>query len=270
MRLGVAGMLLAALAYIAFRLFVHSSALLEPAVIVPQMDIHRALSPALDARIDRLFHERFDSNRSDRPKLVALTFDDGPYPVTTPLLLATLKDLNIHATFFLIGRDAIQFPDLARRIAADGNEIANHTLTHPNLDQLSAEQVRSELDEGRSALQRFASDPAIGKYMRPPHGRYTEATVREAIGDGYSVILWNDDPGDFREVVTPASLIEHLRRHASAPDIILLHSGRLATVEAMPEVARVFRAAGYRFVTAGELLRAVPWEKINHPAKGSI
>lgn len=234
------------------------------------MDVHRALSPALDARVDRLLHEHRDSNRADRPKLIALTFDDGPYPVTTPLLLATLRDLEIHATFFLIGRDATQFPELTRRIAAQGHEIANHTLTHPNLDQLSDAQVRSELSGGRSVLEGYARDAAIGTFMRPPHGRYTEATVREAIAQGYSVILWTDDPGDFRDVVTAAGLVEHVRRHASAPDIVLLHSGRLPTVAAMPEIARIFRNAGYRFVTVGELMAATSWEKINHPAKASL
>ena len=94
--------------------------------------------------------------------------------------------------------------------------------------------------------------------------------MQTALNDGYGVILWNDDPGDFRSGVTPQQLAEHMLRHASAPDIILLHSGHLATVEALPGVVKAFRSAGFRFVTVGELLRSVPWEKINHPAKVSL
>ncbi len=82
-----------------------------------------------------MLHARGSDDRSDRPKLIALTFDDGPYPIFTPLLLDELRDLHVPATFFLIGRDAEQWPDLTRRIEAGGNEIADHTYSHPNLDQ---------------------------------------------------------------------------------------------------------------------------------------
>jgi len=68
--------------------------------------------------------------------LIALTVDDGPYPVETPLLLSQLRALGVRATFFLIGRDAVAFPELTARIERDGNEIANHTMTHPNLATL--------------------------------------------------------------------------------------------------------------------------------------
>jgi peptidoglycan/xylan/chitin deacetylase (PgdA/CDA1 family) len=77
-----------------------------------------------------------------REKLIALTFDDGPYPIETPLLLQTLHDLGVPATFFLIGRDAQQFPALAKLVGTNGNEIANHTLTHPDLDRRRTRATR--------------------------------------------------------------------------------------------------------------------------------
>ena len=105
-------------------------------------------------------------------RLIALTFDDGPYPVTTPLLVQTLRELGVPATFFLIGRDAEQFPALVRAIAAGGNEIADHTLTHPDLDRLDDGAVRAELEAGAAALERILPDPAVRRLFRPPHGRY--------------------------------------------------------------------------------------------------
>jgi peptidoglycan/xylan/chitin deacetylase (PgdA/CDA1 family) len=115
-------------------------------------------------------------------------------------------------------------------------------------------------------LARYSSDPAIRTLMRPPHGRFTETTVRIAQQAGYHVILWNDDPGDWRSV-GPAVLAEHIERSAVAPDIILLHNGRVATIEMLPEIVARFRKAGFAFVTVGQLLRTVPITTIDHPER---
>ncbi len=238
-----------------------------PAVVVRDTDAHRMLSGSVGARVDRLLHDRPPTDRSKNPKLIALTFDDGPYPVETGLLLDELAELHVRATFFLIGHDTEIYPGLAKRIAADGHEIANHTQTHPaRFDALGAAGVKHELDAGASTLERFVRDPAIRTMMRPPHGRFTEKTVAAAQADGYHVILWNDDPGDWRSV--PAAAIdEHMANNATAPDIVLLHSGRLNTVEALRAIVDRFRRAGYTFVTVGALMAKVPAAQIVHPAK---
>ncbi|MDQ2991209.1 MAG: polysaccharide deacetylase family protein [Candidatus Eremiobacteraeota bacterium] len=256
-------------ALVAWRLFVHTGALAKPALIVPSMNAHEALSPDLGARVDRLLNERKEANRTDRPKLIALTFDDGPYPVFTPLLLAELRALHVPATFFLIGRDAEQWPELTRRIRADGNEIADHTYSHPDLDEETDAQVRAEILKGRDTVWAIAPDPSLRTLMRPPHGRFNEGTIAVAQSLGYQVVLWTDDSGDWR-TLTADEIRHHLLAHATSPEIVLLHSGKLATIEALPEVVARFRAAGYRFVTAGDLIRQVPAESINHPAKGPV
>lgn len=238
-----------------------------PAIVVRNTDAHRMLSPALGARVDRLLHDRPPSDRRESPKLVALTFDDGPYPIETPLLLDVLAQLHVPATFFLIGHDTEQFPALAKRIAAEGHEIANHTQTHPyRFDSLTAPQVTSELALGATTLERYVRDPAIRTMMRPPHGRFTESTVVTAQRDGYHVILWNDDPGDWRSVA-PAAIADHMYDNATAPDIVLLHSGRLNTVQALPAIVARFQAAGFSFVTVGELLARASPRTILHPLK---
>ncbi|HVA28538.1 MAG TPA: polysaccharide deacetylase family protein, partial [Candidatus Baltobacteraceae bacterium] len=155
------------------------------------------------------------------------------------------------------------------RIEADGNEIADHTYTHPNLDQDTPDEVKYELLHGRDVLWNIAHDPSVRDLMRPPHGRYTTSTLRVAQSLGYQVVLWTDDSGDWR-TMTPQQIERDMLAHASAPDIVLLHSGKLATIEALPEVIRRFRAAGYEFVTAGELLRQVAPAPINHPRRLSL
>ncbi|MBV8368384.1 MAG: polysaccharide deacetylase family protein [Candidatus Eremiobacteraeota bacterium] len=261
----VALVVLAGLGYGARRLWLKSDDLLRPVVVLRGADAAALAQPSLGARVGALFGKA-RAPAAERPRLIALTFDDGPYPVTTPLLLQTLRDLHVPATFFLIGRDAEQFPDLARAIRAGGHEIADHTLTHPDLDRLSNTAVADELREGAAALGRIAPDPAERRLFRPPHGRYTVATLRTAQAQGYDTILWSDDPGDWRSVGADA-LRAHVLQKATAPEIVLLHSGRPATVAALPALVAAFRKAGYTFVTVGTLLRETSAEQLNRPAK---
>ncbi len=251
-----------------WRVFKHESDL-KPAIVTPAMDVHNEFSNDIQARAYRVLHGRVSYDRSDRPKLIALTFDDGPYPIFTPLLLDELHDLHVPATFFLIGRDAEQWPDLTRRIEWSGNEIADHTYSHPDLDHESAAQVKNEVLKGRDVLWNLVHDESERDLMRPPHGRYTEDTLRAVQQLGYQVVLWTYDSGDWR-TLTEHEIATDVLEHATAPDLVLMHSGKLATIEALPEVVSRFRKAGYEFVTAGELLRRVSPQQINHPARRSI
>jgi peptidoglycan/xylan/chitin deacetylase (PgdA/CDA1 family) len=256
-------------AYAGYRVVHHLLQPVLPAVVMRDANAHRLLSGGLGARVDRFLHDRPppESERAGYPRLVALSFDDGPYPVETPLLLDVLSDLHVPATFFLIGHDAEEYPQLADRIERAGNEVANHTQTHPaDFEALDPAEVTTELSEGAATLESMTHDPAIRTMMRPPHGRFTERTVRAAQAAGYSVILWNDDPGDWRDV-TPEAIVDHMGKNATAPEIVLLHSGRLATIEALPAIVSRFRAAGFSFVTVGKLMAAVPVRELLHPAK---
>ena len=185
------------------------------------------------------------------------------------MLLDVLRDLRVPATFFLIGQDAQQWPELTRRIESDGNEVADHTLTHPNLDEESNAEVRREILLGGDVLWSLTHDPATRTLMRPPHGRYTERTLRVAQSLGYSVVLWTDDGGDWR-TLSVAELERHVLGHATAPEIVLLHSGKLATIEALPTIVDRFEKAGYQFVTVGTLLSRVKPTELNHPFRRAV
>ncbi|MGC1381486.1 MAG: polysaccharide deacetylase family protein [Candidatus Baltobacteraceae bacterium] len=268
MKFSLAILLAAAVVFGAWRQFEHKSNL-RPALVTPHMNVHDEFSDAMLARIYRVTHELPAEDRSHRPRLIALTFDDGPYPIYTPMLLDMLRDLHVPATFFLIGKDAEQWPELAQRIEADGDEIADHTYSHPNLDEESPDKVREEILQGRDVLWQLTHDPSVRTLMRPPHGRYTERTLQIAQDLGYSVVLWTDDSGDWRSLTVP-QIERHLVEHATAPEIVLLHSGKLATIEALPFVVDRFRRAGYRFVTVGELLRLVQSSELNHPLRRAV
>jgi peptidoglycan/xylan/chitin deacetylase (PgdA/CDA1 family) len=268
-RLVAALIVAAVLAYLSYRLLLRESNY-QPAVVTPQMQVSALVGNSLAARLRRAYAQRVTyARRTDRPRLIALTFDDGPYPVFTPLLLTELRALHVPATFFLIGRDARQWPGLAQRIAAAGDEVCDHTQTHPDLDRESAPQVRAELLNGANSLYALTRDPSVRWCFRPPHGRYTAATLRTAQSIGYTTVLWTDDSGDWRSV-TPRVLAQHLEAHATAPEIVLLHSGKLATVQMLPQVVPRFRAAGYRFVTVRTLLGVVSAVDLNYPARRSL
>lgn len=258
---------LAALAF-AVRAFLHASNQ-KAAVLTPAMNAHREFSDALAPRIYRALHAGVAPASDDRRKLIALTFDDGPYPVFTPLLLDRLEDLHVHATFFLIGRDAQEWPALAKRIEAAGNEIGDHTYSHPDLDRETPAQVREEILRGRDVLWQLTHDTSVTWMMRPPHGRYTEQTLRIAQDLGYHVILWTDDSGDWR-TLPPQRIVAHLERFATQPEIVLLHSGKLATIQALPAIVQAFEGAGYRFVTVGDLLQRAGTVAVNHPLHRSL
>jgi peptidoglycan/xylan/chitin deacetylase (PgdA/CDA1 family) len=115
-------------------------------------------------------------------------------------------------------------------------------------------------------LEAIAADPAERTLFRPPHGRYTLATIRAAQAAGYATILWNDDPGDWRSV-PPATLLTHILGHATAPEVLLLHSGKPGTIAMLPELVARYRQAGYSFVTVGSLLQRASAAELNHPAK---
>ena len=225
----------------------------HPTLIEPTTSLHRAIGKGPLVRVARVVEKFQPAPRSSGERLIALTFDDGPYPIYTPMLLDELKRLRIRATFFLIGRDAGWWPQIARRIAADGNEIGDHTQTHPDLDRETPAQVRRELVEGRNTLLRITGDRSAAALFRPPHGRYTAATLRVAQSLGMKTIFWSDDPGDWRDL-SAREIEAHVAAHATEPEILLLHSGKRTTVKALEKIVPAFRRAGYRFVTVGEML----------------
>jgi peptidoglycan-N-acetylglucosamine deacetylase len=252
--------------FAAMRVFVEVTNNNKAAVLTPQMNAHREFSGALGPRIYRILNQHPIETDG---KVIALTFDDGPYPIFTPLLLDQLERLHVRATFFLIGRDAQYWPSLAHRIVADGDEVGNHTYSHPDLDREKPAQVREEILKGRDVLWNLTHDPSVDWLMRPPHGRFTEETLRIAQNLGYHVVLWTDDSGDFR-TLTPTEIIDHVERYATRPEIVLMHNGKLATIQALPTIVALFRANGYRFVTVSQLLRTVGTEAINHPIHRSL
>lgn len=183
---------------------------------------------------------------------LALTFDDGPHPQNTPRLLDILKARNAKATFYVVGTNAKRYPDILRRIIAEGHEIGNHSTTHPSLSKLSDEGVRRELQICHDAV--LSATGVAPRTMRPPYGAITTAQkgwIRQEFG--YPSILWSVDPLDWKR---PGSSVVSARLIAGANSggILLSHDIHAGTIDAIPSVLDQLIAKGYQFVTVTQLL----------------
>lgn len=183
---------------------------------------------------------------------VAMTFDDGPHPQNTPRLLDILRARNIKATFYVIGRNVDRYPQIARRIVAEGHEIGNHTYTHRKLTTLSDAQVRQEMSKTQNSIGKATGvRPAT---MRPPYGALHTRQRKEVFSEfGYPTILWSVDPEDWRRpgvAVVRSRLVN--RAHNGA--ILLAHDLHAPTVDAMPGTFDSLLGKGYKFITVSQML----------------
>ncbi len=183
---------------------------------------------------------------------IALTFDDGPHPRNTPRLLDMLRQRNIPATFYVIGKSVNLHPEITRRIVAEGHEIGNHTYNHPNLTKLSNASVRRELDTTREAIIRTTG--VKPRTMRPPYGAL-RTSQRQMIHSeyGYPTILWDVDPLDWKRPGT-AVVKSRILNGTKSGSIVLAHDLHSTTVDAMPTTLDALLAKGFRFVTVSQLL----------------
>lgn len=190
-------------------------------------------------------------------KLVALTVDDGPYPQATERILDVLREKEVRATFFVLGRSAEAYPALVERTAQEGHEIATHGYSHRNMARLSAEECRQEWERTEKVLSaRGIAKPTL---FRPPSGAYGDTLVRTARACGYRMILWDVDPRDWEGASTD-TIVKRITEQVKAGSIILLHDGQypIHNAKALRIVIDRLRAEGYSFVTAGELLSSAP------------
>jgi peptidoglycan/xylan/chitin deacetylase (PgdA/CDA1 family) len=127
---------------------------------------------------------------------IHLTFDDGPHPKATPAILQILKERNIKASFFLLGENALKFPDITRQIKIEGHQIGNHSHTHTNLFLKTVEFIRNEILQSEGILQEIIGERS--SYFRPPYGYFTGATMRVLREFNLSCVLWSVDSKDFR------------------------------------------------------------------------
>jgi peptidoglycan/xylan/chitin deacetylase (PgdA/CDA1 family) len=163
---------------------------------------------------------------------VALTFDDGPDPVNTPLLLDVLKHCGAHATFCVNGVKVQRYPEVVRRIHAEGHALCNHTWQHIHqLGSYGQPRIRRDLTETNNAIHAVVPDAAIS-YFRAPGGVWTDDYIKVAADLGMTPIHWDVDPSDWQSSVygTGPAMVSHivrvLRDRVRPGSIVLSHDFR--------------------------------------------
>jgi cellulose synthase/poly-beta-1,6-N-acetylglucosamine synthase-like glycosyltransferase/peptidoglycan/xylan/chitin deacetylase (PgdA/CDA1 family) len=204
-------------------------------------------------------------------KLLCLTFDDGPDKRYTPEILDILKQRGVPATFFVIGVNAENFPELIKREYAEGHEIGNHTYTHPNIALTSPLRTKLELSTTQRIIENLLGVSTT--FFRPPYNADSEPTtpdeiepIRRAQDYGYATISETIDPRDWERGVTAKAIIDEVKSEIdtsiaehdeAATHIILLHDAggnRDATVAALPRIIDYYKSKGYQFGRVGDLI----------------
>ena len=198
----------------------------------------------------------FSSVHVDGP-YIAMTFDDGPSATLTPKLLDILATHHIKATFFVIGENVAEHPEIVARAAREGHEIGNHSWSHPNFAKMSDAGVRSQLQRTDDAIK--SATGARPTLLRPPYGSITTREKRWIHDQfGYQIILWDVDPYDWKRP-GPSVVRGRILKETRPGSIVLSHDIHPGTIEAMPSTLDALEAKGFKFVTVSELIRmAVP------------
>lgn len=209
---------------------------------------------------------------------VALTFDDGPDPVWTPQVLAVLKKYKVPAMFFVVGENADRWQGLVRQEYEAGDEIGNHSYTHPHLADISPLLAEFEVNATQRVIESITGHST--RFLRPPFGQGADSNastpneldmVLRMQALGYVTVGWHIDSEDYSrpgvDEIVHTVLDELPRGH-----VILFHDGggdRSQTVAALPAVIKAVRARGYRFVRLSELCRGTVREDVFPRVTGS-
>lgn len=219
-----------------------------------------------DERYDALPSPFVVRRTGDRPHLVALTFDDGPDPKWTPQVLSILERYHVPGTFFIVGENGVQNRGLLQRMVADGDEIGNHSYTHPNMAEETPTGIKLELNATQRLIEAYTGRST--RLFRAPYFGDAEPTTPDELGpamiaqrQGYTVVGLHADPGDWKKrkaddiAARTVAAVEQATPDRTV-NVILLHDGggdRSQTVAALPQVIERLEADGYRFVPASTL-----------------
>ena len=189
-------------------------------------------------------------------RVVALTFDDGPSAEYAEQVVGVLDEHGAKGTFFVVGRDAADEPAALETLVAAGEEIGNHSWSHPRLLAVSQGALAAEIERTDAVIRAAGYRGPI--YVRPPNGKRLLAAPWYLWRHGRTTVMWSLEPDSIGSIADdPDALVAYVRERVRPGDIVLLHvmyPGREASRAALPRILEALAAQGYRFLTVSELL----------------
>ena len=182
------------------------------------------------------------------PKIVCLTFDDGPSPVCPPQLLDGLKKRDVKVTFFVTGQNVESYPDIVKRASDEGHLIGNHTFHHVQLTAANTEEFKTEIVSTNEIIQEVTWKET--SFIRPPYGSWDKKYEKEL---NMFPVLWDVDPLDWCSTNVD-KIVRNVLSHTKENSIILMHDSYDSTVTAALQIVDILQAVGYEFVTVDEIL----------------
>ncbi len=184
-------------------------------------------------------------------KKIALTFDDGPHPKLTRDILDILDRYRVKATFFVVGKQALQYPHLIKMQKSKGHSIGNHTYNHVDLTSMDEQTAATEIKAcGKTIRGITGKAPHL---FRPPGGNYNRSVIRLADTLGYTTVLWTANAGDTARI-SKSDIWGRLFSRIENGGVILMHNGGRNTAAILPRLIEKLRSDGYEFVTVDELI----------------
>ena len=184
---------------------------------------------------------------------IALTFDAGSGGAHTPAILDALEAAGVKATFFITGQYADEYPDLVRRMAAEGHEFGNHSYTHPRFTTISGEEMRSQITRTEAKVVELTGLSTV-PYFRFPYGARNSGLIRQVNAEGYMSIFWTVDTLDWMPEKTCEEVRSRVMSRACPGAIVLMHCNSPQEAQVLPAIISDLTASGYQVVTLTEVL----------------
>lgn len=193
----------------------------------------------------KALYPAFIWNKSREEKVLYITFDDGPHETATPFVLNLLNQYNAKATFFCIGKNVVQFPNIYKQIILEGHAVGNHTQHHLNGWKTNTVSYINNINTASLHIK--------SNLFRPPYGRIKRAQANKLLKNmhsPYSIIMWDVLSGDFDQEITPEQCLNKVLKYTENGSIIVFHDSEKAWERmsyALPKIVEHFSKLGYQF-----------------------
>ena len=181
--------------------------------------------------------------KSSSEKVIYLTFDDGPVPEVTPLVLDLLDEYNLKATFFCVGENVEKYPGIYNEVLKRGHRTGNHTYNHLKGVSVSTDEYVANVEKAALSIE--------SNLFRPPYGRL-KSKQRKALKAGYEIVMWDVITHDYNSNLSPITIMQNIKRYSRNGSLVVFHDSVKAErnmLTVLPLAIEYWNSKGYRFET---------------------